>query len=193
MGESELKIALRREGEEKARTYWQAAEDAVDTRRREVEAALAQLREETDRRLQSETTLLRSNLLFVAQEQCRKCELLAEAELEKRLLNMAKRLLPELVDDDRERIWSALAAEIPEGDWVSVKVSHKEEPLAKESFPAAKVDIDDAIGGGMIVTSGDSSIRIDNSMLCRLLRAWVNLLPGMMSMLRKEVENNETP
>lgn len=190
MGEAELKIVLRREGEEKARTYWQDAEGMIAARRREVEAALVKLRDETDRLLQSETARLRSNLLFDAQEKCRKRELLAETELEKRLLEMAKTLLPELADADREGTWTALVSELPAGNWTSVKVHRKDAVRAKASFANANLVEDDAIGGGMIVTSADGSIRIDNSLRCRLLRAWADLLPGLMAALRKEVENN---
>ena len=36
MGESELKIALQREGEEQVRAFWQAAEEKVAKRRQEL-------------------------------------------------------------------------------------------------------------------------------------------------------------
>jgi len=55
MGESELKIALQREGEEQVRAFWQAAEEKVAKRRQELKEEQEQLRLEAERQLQSKS------------------------------------------------------------------------------------------------------------------------------------------
>lgn len=192
MGESELKIALRREGAERVRQFWQEAESTLAAKRLEVEDKLSQLRAETDRRLQSEVTVMSNNLLFTAQANSRKCQLLAEAELEKRLLELGEKVLPGLARINHSDVWQALCAEIPQAEWAVIIVDPQDKALAKSSFPKARIDCDTSIGRGMIAENGDGSIRIDNSLRCRLLRAWPDLLPRLMAELRKQVESDET-
>ena len=192
MGEAELKNALQREGEAQVGNLWQQAEAAVAIRRKEIEAERLQLRAETDRQLQVQVTVLRNNLLFEAQTRAMGCRLHAEAALEKRLLLMARQILPELVSDDRCALWKALCEELPEADWTTLKVHPADHKLAGRTFPAAAIERDETLGGGLIATNADGMIRIDNSLSCRLMRAWPDLLPKLLGELRKLVNNDET-
>jgi len=192
MGEAELKIALQREGEAQVRDFWQQAEAAVETRRKEIEAELAQLRTETDCQLQAETTALRNNLLLAAQTRALEGRLHTEAALEERLLILAHQLLPELARDDRSKLWEALCEELPAADWAILKVHTADQKLAGRDFPMVEIECDDALGGGVIVTNADGMIRIDNSLDCRLKRAWPDLLPKLLTELRARVDDDET-
>lgn len=192
MGESELKIALRREGEERVRQFWQEAEASVAAKRDEIEEQLSQLRAQMARRLEAETTEMANNMLFNAQSKSRKRQLLAEAEIEQRLLALGEKMLPELGGISQGETWQALCAEIPRAEWTVIIVAPEDEELAKSSFPQARIECDAKIGRGLVAENNDGSIRIDNSLRCRMLRAWPDLLPGLMMALRKQVEDNET-
>ena len=192
MAELELKTALQREGEAQVRGFWQQSETVVATRRKEVEAELLHLRGETDRKLQAQVTVLSNNLRFAAQTRAMECRLRAEAALEERLRLMAHQLLPALADADRAGLWEALRGELPAADWTALKVHPADRQQACCDFPTASIESEEALGGGLIVTSADGMLRIDNSLRCRLLRAWPDLLPQLLVELRKQVNNHET-
>jgi len=188
MGESELKKALQREGEALARVHWQDAENAVKSRRSEIEAQIEQLRSETDRKLQADIEELRGKLLFAALTESRKCRLLAEADLAERLYSLAQQLLHELISSSREDLWQTFCAELPTANWSTLIVHPEDHTRAQQSFPEMKIDSDPKIGGGMIATSADGEVRVDNTLTCRLARAWPDLLPKLMKELQQQVE-----
>ena len=192
MGESELKIALQREGATQVAEFWQQAESLVTSRRKESETKNQQLRAESDHQLQTELTALRNNLLFEAQTRAMACRLHAEAAIEERLLRLASQLLPELAGDNRDALWQALCEELPAGDWATVTVHPADQALAERDFAAATIESNDAIGGGLVATNTRDTIRIDNSLSCRLLRAWPNLLPELLTEIRQLVNEDET-
>jgi V/A-type H+-transporting ATPase subunit E len=192
MGENELKTALQQEGEVRARQFWQQAEEAVDKRRKEIEAELEHLREETGRSQQAEEAALRNSLLFEAQARATRERLCAEAAMESRLLEMSVGVLGELVGDSRQELWHALSRELPEYQWTRITVHPEDRELAKRAFPSATIDSDETIGGGLIATDAEGRIRIDNSLSCRLARAWPDLLPNLLKELRERVDNDAT-
>jgi len=191
MGESELKIALQREGEEQVRAFWQAAEEKVAKRRQELKEEQEQLRLEAERQLQSEVSRRRNSLLAESRKQVMASRLHAEALLDERLQGLASQLLTELVEKNREVLWQALCAELPPAEWGKITVSQASQSLAARDFPIAEIELDDAITGGLIATSS-SGMRVDNSLTCRLRRAWPDLLPQLMSELRRLVDRDET-
>ena len=192
MGESELKIALQREGEEQIRTFWQAAEKKVVERRRELKEEEEQLGLEAERQLQAEVSRRRISMLAEGQLRAMASRLQAEALLDEHLQKLAKQLLAELVEEKREAIWQALCEELPPAEWNKITVSHADQALAERTFPAAEIEIDKALTGGLIATSRNGSMRVDNSLGCRLHRAWPDLLPQLMSELRRLVDSDET-
>jgi vacuolar-type H+-ATPase subunit E/Vma4 len=191
MGESELKIALQREGEEQIRAFWQAAEEKVAKRRQELKEEQEQLRLEAERQLQAEVSRRRNSLLAESQRQAMASRLHAEALLDERLQNLASQLLTDLVEENRESLWLALCAELPPADWGKITVSQADQLLARRNFPEAEIEVDDAIATGLIATSRDG-VKVDNSLACRLRRAWPDLLPQLMTELRKLVDRDET-
>jgi vacuolar-type H+-ATPase subunit E/Vma4 len=191
MGESELKTALQREGEAQVRELWQEAEATVAKRCKEIAAELVHLRAETDRQVQAETAVLSSNLRFKAQARAMECCLRAEAALEERLLHLARQLLPELASAERATLWKTLCEELPMDDWAFLKVHPADLQMAANDFPAAVIESEETLGGGLVATSADGMIRVDNSLCCRMMRAWPDLLPKLMNVLRKQVDKDE--
>jgi len=191
MGESELKIALQREGEEQVRAFWQAAEEKVAKRRQELKEEQEQLRREAERQLQFEVTRRRNSQRTESRMQAMASRLHAEALLDERLQGLASQLLTELTEKNREVLWQAFCAELPHAEWGKITVSQGSQGLAVRDFPTAEIELDDAIAGGLIATSS-SGVRVDNSLPCRLRRAWPDLLPQLMSELRRLVDSDET-
>jgi vacuolar-type H+-ATPase subunit E/Vma4 len=191
MGESELKIALQREGEEQVRAFWQAAEEKVAKRRQELKEEQEQLRREAERQLQFEVTQRRNSQRTESRMQAMASRLHAEALLDERLQGLASQLLTELTEKNREVLWQAFCAELPHAEWGKITVSQGSQGLAVRDFPTAEIELDDAIAGGLIATSS-SGVRVDNSLTCRLRRAWPDLLPQLMSELRRLVDSDET-
>jgi len=191
MGESELKIALQREGEEQVRAFWKAAEEKVAKRRQELKEEQEQLRLETERQLQSEVSRRRNSLLAESRMQVMASRLHAEALLDERLQGLASQLLTECTEKNRDVLWQALCDELPSAEWGKITVSQASQGLAARDFPTAEIELDDAIAGGLIATSS-SGVRVDNSLVCRLRRAWPDLLPQLMSELRRLVDSDET-
>lgn len=191
MGELELKIALQREGEEQVRAFWQAAEEKVAKRRQELKEEQEQLRLEAERQLQSEVSRRRNSLLAESRMQVMASRLHAEALLDERLQGLASQLLTEFTEKNRDVLWQALCDELPSAEWDKITVSQASQGLAARDFPTAEIELDDAIAGGLIATSS-SGVRVDNSLVCRLRRAWPDLLPQLMSELRRLVDSDET-
>lgn len=192
MGEAELKSALQREGEAQASKFWQQAEATIAARRKEIEAKNLQLRTDADRQWQAQATVLRNTLLFEARTRSMEQRLHAEAALAERLLLLAHKMLTELAGDDRSSLWKVLHGELPATGWAQLKVHPADHKLAGRDFPTADIEKDETLGGGLIATSADGTIRIDNSLSCRLMRAWPDLLPKLLGELRKQVNSNET-
>ena len=192
MGESELKAALQREGAVQIADLWRQAEATVATRRKEIEAERLQLRTETDRKVQTQATVLRNNVLFEAQTRAMGDRLHEEEALAERLRLLAQQMLPELASNDRARLWQALRAELPATAWSQLTVHPADHKQASRDFPGAEITADEALGGGLIATNPEATIRIDNSLRCRLMRAWPDLLPKLLRELRKQVNCDET-
>jgi len=191
MGELELKIALQREGEEQVRAFWQAAEEKVAKRRQELKEEQEQLRLEAERQLQSEVSRRRNSLLAESRMQVMASRLHAEALLDERLQGLASQLLTEFTEKNRDVLWQALCDELPSAEWGKITVSQASQGLAARDFPTAEIELDDSIAGGLVATSS-SGVRVDNSLVCRLRRAWPDLLPQLMSELRRLVDSDET-
>jgi len=192
MGVSELKTALRQDGEARARAFWQQSEAAVEKRRKEINAEVERLRDETGRAVQAEEARLRNKLLFEAKARASGCRLQAEAAMELRLLEMAGKVLGEMIDKSRKEIWQALSRELPEYPWTNLRVNPKDLVFARQDYPAATIEYDEAMDGGLVATDTKGTIRIDNSLSCRLSRAWPDLLPNLMKDLRERVDSHAT-
>ena len=190
MGVSELKTALRQDGEARARAFWQQAEATVEKRRKEIAAEVEHLRDETGRSLQAEEARLRNNLLFEARAKATGYRLHAEAAMELRLMEMAGRVLGEMIGNSRQQIWQALCRELPEYPWTNLRVHPEDLTIARQAFPAAAIECDEAIVGGLVAADAKGSIHIDNSLPCRLTRAWPDLLPSLMKALRERVDSD---
>lgn len=190
MGEHELQEALRGEAQAKIRAVWQAAETAVAARRAEVAAEVVALRDEAARRLAAAQAAEQRTLLTAAEMTARQRLLVAETAVLERLRRLAASLLPELGATQRSRFWQALVAELPTAEWQRVRVHPDDLTLARQTFPAAEVSSEPALGGGLVVEVADGRISVDNSLAGRLARSWHELQTPLMMAVHEEVDKD---
>lgn len=187
MSGEELTRTLLREGAIASRAAWLLAEQAVEEHRLAMEGKKSDLRAAADRRLAADTELLRSELRQVADVRCRKRHLQAEAALGQRLKALASQELERLAAD-RTNLWHDLFIELPDADWVSVRVHPADHDRARSSLPGAEVATDATLGGGMVVATAGGRVQVDNSLSCRLERVWPGMLPKLLGDLRAPEE-----
>lgn len=188
MGEHELQEALRVRTQEQIRMVWQAAEAAVATRRDEIEQRRQTMLELLTRELDTAITGERRKLLAAAERVVRQQRLAALASLEGRLHPLAVQLLPALGMAEDRRLWLALAGELPAAEWQHVCVHPDDLDQARQTFPAAVVEGDAALAGGLVAATADGRIVLDNSLAGRLQQAWPELLTPLIAAVRAEVD-----
>ena len=86
MGEAELKAALQREADARISALWQAAEERVATRRREVEADSTRLDAEAEQQRLAAVNQVRQEVLAKARQEAADARLQAESVMDGRLL-----------------------------------------------------------------------------------------------------------
>jgi vacuolar-type H+-ATPase subunit E/Vma4 len=190
MGEQELREALRSKAQERIRDAWQAAEAAVAARRDEVAAQCEQLRAAMEEQLAATVAATRQVVLLAAQREGRQLLLAAEDELQRRLYDQARSLLPALGADHRRGCWQSLVVELPAGEWRRVTVHPDDLTVARETFPQAEVIAEAALGGGVQVETGDDRVLADNSLAGRLERSWSELLVPLFAEISRKIESD---
>lgn len=190
MGERELQDALRARAAAEIDALWRTAEAAVAARRGEVAAAQAELIATAEREAAAASAATRRELLAAVEHELRRERLAAEQELDRRLYALATRLIATLGARRRERLWQALSAELPAGEWRRLRVHPDDLARARAAFPDAEVVVDEVLAGGLVAATADGRIVIDNSLSGRLERAWPELLVPLVAAVNAEVERH---
>ncbi len=192
MTQQELEAALRREGERKTEVIWQTAEAEAEQLRRATAQRIENLRQAEAARRQRQISAGHEAELSAARRQAQSCRLRAEAKLAERLRSLAHRLLPELATAGGERLFRALAAELPAYPWRRIKVNPRDTDLAAGTFAGAEILTSAGLSAGLEVESADARIRIINSLEKRLEHLWPVLLPELLKELRPPAGDDET-
>ncbi|MBW2476369.1 MAG: hypothetical protein JRE63_03480 [Deltaproteobacteria bacterium] len=101
-------------------------------------------------------------------------------------------MLPDIARQGGSKLWTALHRELPQLPWTTVWVCAADEALAAAAFPDAQVIVEDALAGGLAVATKAGQIKIDNSLACRLKRAWPDLLPRLAKELYRRLGDDAT-
>ncbi|MEW6218717.1 MAG: V-type ATP synthase subunit E [Thermodesulfobacteriota bacterium] len=168
--------SLRARHEEEVRTLWRETEAEGERLRRELAAELACWQEEHDRQTAVFCRQAHDRILADAERPAARQELEAVAALAARLWAAAGQLLAGLRDDDDRQTFQCLAAELPPAPWAVIRVAPADAGLARELFPAARIEMDPALAGGLVAVSADGCIRVDNSLATRLAALWPEIL-----------------
>lgn len=180
MSHHELIESLRQRAEEKAREIRRQADQQVEQLRAEAAARLAEETALSANRLRRIAREEHAAVLTEAQRQARQISTEGANALAERLYLAARKALPELRANSPERLFAALAAELPDLDWEQIRVNPADETLARRQFPEVALTTDPEIAGGMEAVARQGRVRIDNTLGKRLERAWDTLLPGLL-------------
>jgi vacuolar-type H+-ATPase subunit E/Vma4 len=191
MSYRELIDALQRECEEKSRKIWQEAEGEAERARADASKRIEEGREGRDRNQSAALKILSESILSEASGRARLSRLLAEKELTDRLYRIARNCLPHLKGEGYKDIFSALVNELPQCEWVVVKVNPQDRRLAEALFPEDEVVSDSAVTGGIEVTEKGGSVRVVNTLEKRLERIWSEILPEITDEVRSVMEKEK--
>lgn len=183
----ELIESLRKGADERVRTMWSDAENEAAKIRADAEGRLGQLRRDMDRKLLLMTGDQSARAGSDASKRARIISLSAEKNLSARLYAAAVSLLPSLREKGYERVFKALACELPAAPWQTVLVHPQDLALAKKIFDGAEVVADPKITGGMEVSVQSGAVRVTNTFEKRLERAWGDLQPDCIRDAYREV------
>lgn len=188
MGRRELLEALRREGEQTMAAI--AAKGAADEEelRNTAVTRREELRQEHEQQCARLCEERKRSLIAVALREAGLIRLRAEHAMALRLRRQADGCLARLCRDNRREFFAALAAELPNETWQTVRVSPGESAIAAVRFPGASVIADEAVSGGIAAATADSGLTVDNTLETRLERLWPELLPSVMAEVRRLAE-----
>lgn len=181
---------LRRKAAEDAEAVW-----------REARAEAERCRLDADRQVEEQRTVLAKQVAAAARqleeaanvEAARKSrELLAaaSAELGDRLHRLARAGLGRLREEGADRLFAALAAELPRRSWERVRVNPADRHRAQAWAPQAEVVCDAGVAGGLEVEAEEGRIRVSNTLDTRLDTAWPDILPGLVAGILAEHPND---
>jgi len=128
-----------------------------------------------------------------AEREARDIRMSAAIALAERLHGLALAELPKLRAQNPERLFSALAAELPTLAWQKVRVNPADETLARQHFPQARVECDAQISGGMETEVEGGRIRVNNTLEARLETVWPELLSGLIATILPEASDHQSP
>lgn len=184
MGYRELIDALRKEGEEKIRDIWQAAEGEAKRVREEAFKRIEKMKEEYNDLYSSTVRRQTENIILEAVKRERRIKASIEKELSDRLYNIALKSLYLLRDKRYGDVFDALFQELPKKSWKTVRVNLEDEEFARRYFPDSEIILDSRITGGLEVTGMDGMIRIVNTFEKRLERVWMEIVPEIIKETR---------
>jgi vacuolar-type H+-ATPase subunit E/Vma4 len=192
MSQAALIEALRRKGERdaeairedaklRARAHKEDAARAIEEQRSRLTAETAAIAEESERLAVDE-----------AQHEARRIRMAASTALAARLFRLACASLPQFRDEKYERLFAALAEELPARPWQSVRVNPADRRLAAARFAQAQVACDEAIVGGIEVEAEDGHVRISNTLQTRLQMVWPDILPRLIHHILAEASHEQS-
>lgn len=185
MGRNKLLEALQRNGQETLailtgrRTAEKERLRALATSRRE------EMQEEHKQQRELLCSTRKRQLLVKAEREVALIRLRAEAALALRLQERARSSLPQLDNDDAERLFRLLAAELPPQPWQTIWTTPGASAAAAALFPAATIITDPALAGGIKAATADNALTVDNTLETRLEKLWPDLLPQLLAALRE--------
>jgi V/A-type H+-transporting ATPase subunit E len=192
VGRSALIDSLRAKAAEDAEAAWGAARREAEKHRAGLAAALEQERAQRAQAADAAARRLGQERLAEARHRARQLRMQAAVGLAARLRGLAQAELPALAGQGGERLFAALAAELPERRWETVRVRPADADLAQARFPGAELQRDEAVSGGLAVTAEGARVRLVNTLEARLDTAWPDLLPGLVAEILATPEGHGT-
>ena len=192
MGLEELINTLRKNGQKQIDDIWQTAESEAESLRQKIAAATDEIMQNHAEQLSSACQRSRRSIFSEADIMTRGKKLLTYRSLDRALLDAAYKQLPGLRQQNYDDVFASLVAELPETEWEKILVNPKDRTLAAKFFPEEIIDPDPSISGGLIATTADSKIIVDNTFKKRLDKKWFHLLPAIIAKIEKKYGESES-
>ncbi len=192
MGLEELISTLRKNGQKQIDDIWQAAESEAESLRQKIAAATDEIMQNHAEKLNSACQKSRRSIFSEADIMTRGKKLLTYRSLDRALLDAAYKQLFGLRQQNYDDVFASLVAELPETEWGKILVNPKDRTLAAKFFPEEIIDPDPSISGGLIATTADSKIIVDNTFKKRLEKKWFHLLPAIIAKIEKKYGESES-
>lgn len=184
-------------------TLQQRAAEDVAALWRDARAEAEQRRLEATREIDAERLASAQHVAVTAQQveqaaiadaerDARDLRMAAAIALAERLHGLARVELLNLRTPRPERLFAALAAELPARPWQKVRVNPADEALARQRFPETQVECDAHISGGMEAEAEGGRIRVNNTLEARLEAVWPEVLSGLIATILAEVSHDQS-
>jgi vacuolar-type H+-ATPase subunit E/Vma4 len=192
LGLEELISSLRKNEQKQIEDIWQAAESEADNIRSQIAEAIADITKIHAAQLDSACQKSMRAIFSETESRTRKKKLFAYQAVEQALRNAALKQLPALRQQNYEKIFTDLVAELPDRQWEKIVVNPADLELAAKFFTAKSIHPDPAISGGLVAITANGKIIVDNTFEKRLERKWLYILPQMIAALEKRYEKSGT-
>ena len=180
MGLEELISTLKKGEQKQIDAIWQQANAEADSLRGQAAEAIAKITEEHADQLASACRKSVRSIVAEADIKARKKKLFAYQGLDEVLRQAAMKQLPELRQQNYEKVFALLARELPDCQWEKIIVNPADVDIAAKSFIKNFVQSDSAISGGLIAVSAGGWIVVDNTFEKRLERKWDQIIPELI-------------
>lgn len=118
-------------------------------------------------------------------------ELIFQNILKNKLLNLEKKIILSLRDEEYQIIFKKLVEEIPNNiKWRKIKVNPMDLKLAESFFSGAELIEDKEIIGGFIAVSDDEKIKVDNTFEKRIEKARDNITLKILEEIKNYLKKN---
>jgi vacuolar-type H+-ATPase subunit E/Vma4 len=184
---------LQQEAAAETDAIWNDARAEADKLRLEASNAIDAERLATAQQTAAATRQIEQAAIAAAEREARDIRMTAATALAERLHRLALAELPNLRAQNPERLFVALAEELPALTWQKVRVNPADERLAELRFPQAQVECDAQISGGMEMEAEGGSIHVNNTLAARLETMWPDLLSGLMAAVLPKASSHESP
>ena len=184
MSREKLTAALLEKRDERAHALWQDVEQQADRYRQEAEESCAERHLAAERRHEAKLAQQRDRLDSRLGKRLRRIRLVAEDRFSWQLRQLALEQLQVLSAVDRGASLQQLAAELPERDWQQVTVHPEDQKQAAQLFVGCTIVTDPALLGGVIASTADGAICVDNSLVRRLEQIWPELCGSLLDELQ---------
>jgi vacuolar-type H+-ATPase subunit E/Vma4 len=188
-----LLATLRKNQQQQITDVWREAENEAAVYNRQKDEALREIRADYEKRLAVAKGREQEKLQRLYQHRERQRRLQAEQRLAARLQASAEQMLSCLRNEEYPEVFAALVEELPEREWDTVRVNPADDALACACLPEVTTEADATIIGGLVVTAGAGSVRVDSTFTKRLENIWPVLVQEMVGEIYAELLNNEDP
>lgn len=192
MGLNELINSLKKNEQKQIDDIWQAAESEAEILRKQIADAIADITKIHADKLAAACQKSMRAIFSETEVKTRQKKLFAYQNLDQALRNAALKQLPSLRQQNYEKIFAMLVAELPERQWEKIVVNPDDLKMAENFFTANSLQPNSAISGGLLAETANGKIIVDNTFEKRLERKWPQILPQIIAELEKHFEESGT-